>query len=231
MDAIANALLNTGLDNRWRAVQSLEDHDRVHIGRDLRIPTLAGGNDPRSWYARSRSRLAMGLLLTAPGIPMLFMGQEFLEEKQWNDNPDPASLLSWGSLEGGDKIRGDFLRFTRDLIALRHNQPGLRGEGCRLIHVHNDNRVLAFQHWVEGAGSDVVVVASLNESNWFHYQIGFPGGGQWQEVFNSDVYDNWVNPIVAGNGGAIQADGAPLHGLPNSASLTIPANGLVIFSR
>jgi 1,4-alpha-glucan branching enzyme len=231
MDAIAGALLNTGLDNRWRAVQSLEDHDRVHVGRDLRIPTLADGNNTRSWYARSRSRLAMGLLFTAPGIPMLFMGQEFLEDKPWNDNPDPANLISWSSLEAGDKFMGDFLRFTRDLIALRHNQPGLRGEGCSIIHVHNDNRVLAFQRWVEGVGSDVVIAASLNESNWFDYQIGFPVGGPWREVFNSDVYDNWVNPTVAGNGGAIQAGGPPLHGLPNSAAVTIPANGFVVFAR
>jgi 1,4-alpha-glucan branching enzyme len=45
------------------------------------------------------------------------------------------------------------------------------------------------------------------------------------------VYDNWVNPIAAGNGGGVSADGGPLHGLPNSASLVIPANGFVVFAR
>ena len=231
MVAIANAIQNTGLANRWRAVQSVEDHDRVHVGRDPRIPKLADGSNSRSWYARSRSRVATGLVLSSPGIPMLFMAQEFLEDKQWNDNPDPANLIWWGGLEGGDKAMADFLRFTRELIALRRNQPALRGEGCNIIHVHDDNRVLAFQRWVEGTGQDVIVVVSLNESTWYNYRIGFPGGGRWLEVFNSDVYDNWVNPIVAGNGGAIHADGPPLHGLPNSAELTIPANGLVIFAR
>lgn len=231
MVAIANAIQNTGLANRWRAVQSVEDHDRVHVGRDPRIPKLADDSNSRSWYARSRSRVAMGLVLSSPGIPMLFMGQEFLEDKQWNDNPDPANLIWWGGLEGGDKDMADFLRFTRELIALRRNQPALRGEDCNIIHVHDDNRVLAFQRWVEGAGQDVIVVVSLNESTWYKYQIGFPGGGRWLEVFNSDVYDNWVNPIFAGNGGAIHADGPPLHGLPNSAELTIPANGFVIFAR
>jgi len=230
-DAIANAIQDTNLENRWRAVQSVEDHDRVHVGRDPRIPKLADGADSRSWYARSRSRVAMGLVLTSPGIPMLFMGQEFLEDKQWNDNPDPASLIWWSGLEGGDKAMADFLRFTRELIALRRNQPGLRGEGCSIIHVHDDNRVLAFHRWVEGAGQDVVVVVTLNESTWYNYEIGFPRGRRWLEVFNSDVYDNWVNPIVAGNGGAIEANGPPLHGLSNSAGLTIPANGFVIFAQ
>jgi 1,4-alpha-glucan branching enzyme len=51
-------------------------------------------------------------------------------------------------------------------------------------------------------------------------------------VFNSDVYDNWVNPIVAGNGGSIVADGSrPMHGFAASATIVIPANGVVVFAR
>lgn len=236
MDAIAAAIQSSGLENAWRAVQSIEDHDRVHIGRDPRIPALADPSNARSWYARSRSRLAMGLLLTAPGIPMLFMGQEFLEDKQWNDNPDPANLIWWAGLESGDKTiadksMGDFLRFTQDLIHLRRRQPALRAEGCQVTHVHNDNRVLVFQRWVPGLGADVIVAATLAEKTWYGYSIGFPAGGPWLEAFNSDVYDNWVNPNVAGNGGRIEANGPPLHGLSHSAALTLPANGLVVFTR
>jgi 1,4-alpha-glucan branching enzyme len=231
MDAVAGAIQNQGLENRWRAVQMVEDHDEVYVGRAPRIAHLADGSNSRSWYARSRSRVAMGLVLTAPGIPMLFMGQEFLEDKQWSDTPSPSNLIYWAGLEGGDKNMADFLRFTRDLIALRRHQPALCGEGCQVTHVHNDNRVLAFQRWVEGAGRDVMVVLTLAESTWYNYQIGFPSGGHWFEVFNSDVYDNWVNPIVAGNGGGIEADGPPMHGLSNSAAITIPANGFVVFAR
>ena len=231
MDSIAAAIEGPGLENRWRAVKAVEDHDRVYVGRDPRIAKLADGSNSRSWYARSRSRAAMGLVLTSPGIPMLFMGQEFLEDKQWSDTPSPDHLLYWAGLEGGDKTMADFLRFTRELIALRRNQPALRGEGCQVTHVHNLNRVLVFQRWVEGQGGDVMVALSLAETNWYNYQIGFPGGGHWLEVFNSDVYDNWVNPTVAGNGGGVDASGPPLHGLPASATITIPANGFVIFAR
>ena len=49
-----------------------------------------------------------------------------------------------------------------------------------------------------------MVAASLNEATYWSYAIGFPGPGRWLEVFNSDVYDNWVNPIVAGNGGGVK---------------------------
>ena len=231
MDAIAGAIANSGLENRWRAVPCLENHDIVYRGRSPRIAKLSDGSNSRSWYARSRSRFGMGLLLTSPGIPLIFMGQEFLEDKQWSDTPDSEYEIWWQGLDSGDTAMSDFLRFARDLINLRRNQPSLRGEGCNIIHVHNQNRVLAFQRWVENIGQDVVVVATLSESTWYNYEIGFPGVGRWLEVFNSDVYDNWVNPMVAGNGGAVYADGPPLHGLPSSASLTIPANGMVVFAR
>src|SRR3984957_12288161 len=231
MDSLAGAIANSGLDNRWRAVPCLENHDIVYVGRSPRITKLSDGNNSRSWYARSRSRFAMGLLLTSPGIPLIFMGQEFLEDKQWSDTPNPSYEIWWQGLDSGDKAMSDFLRFTRELIGLRKRQPALRAEGFNLIHGHNQNRVLAFQRWVVGIGNDVVVVASLNESNWYNYQIGFPGGGRWAEVFNSDVYDNWVNPTTAGNGGGVVADGPPMHGLSNSASITIPANGFVVFAR
>jgi 1,4-alpha-glucan branching enzyme len=215
----------------WKSVEAVENHDEVLAGRSPRIPRLADGNNPRSWFARSRSRVATGLVLTGPGIPLLFMGQEFLEDKQWSDG-DPNLLIFWDGVDKGtDRSMVDFLRFTRDLVALRRHQPALRGEGINVYHVHNDNCVIAFQRWVEGVGRDLVVVASLNESTFHSYDLGFPGPGRWLEVFNSDVYDHWVNPLVAGNGGGVDASGGPMHGLPNSAGIVIPANGLLVFAR
>lgn len=55
------------------------------------------------------------------------------------------------------------------------------------MHVHDTNRVLAFQRWVEGEGHDVIVVVHLATFNRFGYRIGFPGGGEWLEIFNSDA--------------------------------------------
>jgi 1,4-alpha-glucan branching enzyme len=100
-----------------------------------------------------------------------------------------------------------------------------------VFHVHNDNRVLAFHRWLDGSGQDVVVALSLREDTSWSYQLGFPIPGDWLEVFNSDVYDNWVNPAVAGNGGRITADGPPLHGFETSANIVIPANGILVFAK
>jgi 1,4-alpha-glucan branching enzyme len=51
------------------------------------------------------------------------------------------------------------------------------------------------------------------------------------EVFNSDVYENWVNPAVSGNGGSIQANGPGMNGLGSSAFITVPANSILVFAR
>jgi 1,4-alpha-glucan branching enzyme len=219
----------------WRAVQHLENQDVVRIDngtdRQPRIASLSDPSNPRSWYARSRSRVASGLLLTAPGIPMLFMGQEFLEDKYWSDSPNffADSLIWWDGLES-DKAMQDHLRFVRELIQVRGRYGALCGDQINVFHVHSDNRVLAFHRWLDGVGGDVVVVASLREDTWWSYELGFPRSGLWLEAFNSDVYDGWVNPSTAGNGGRLQVNGLPQHGLPFSASVVIPANSIVIFA-
>jgi 1,4-alpha-glucan branching enzyme len=229
---VANALYPPGFDHGWRAVTCIENHDLVMAGRNPRVPTLADDADPHSWYGRSRTRAATAILLTAPGIPQLFMGQEFLEEKPWDTNPAGPNLIGWAGLQNGaDPAMTDYLRFTQDLIRLRQMAPALRADNVHPYYVSDDDRVLSYHRWVDNVGSDVIVVATFAEATWWHYALGFPFPGQWAEVFNSDVYDNWVNPLVAGNGGAIEATGGPLHGFSASASIVIPANGVVVFAR
>ncbi|OYP38035.1 alpha-amylase family glycosyl hydrolase [Rhodopirellula sp. MGV] len=220
----------------WRQVPHLENHDIVRVNnttdRDPRIAELAGGNDPRSWYARSRSRWAAGVLLTAPGIPMLFMGQEILEDKYWSDNPGYYRdyLIDWDGLEH-ERPMQDYLRCVRELCWLRRRHPALRKDGFAVHHRPDSNRVFAFHRWVEGVGRNAVVVANLNESSFHGYQIGFPLSGHWFESFNSDVFDNWVNPNTVGNGGHIDANAGPFDGLQASARLSIPANSVLVFTR
>ncbi len=233
MRGLADAMWPAGFHNHWSFVQGPENHDAVLRDRKPRIARLGDPGSPRSWFGRSRARVATGISLTAPGIPMLFMGQEFLEDKQWSDNfrDHPELLLFWDGLANGDRHMIDHLHFTRELIRLRWRYPALRGQGFRVVTTHDDNRLLAFHRWVPGEGRDVIVVVHLSTYNRFHYRIGFPGGGEWREVFNSDVYENWVNPRVIGNGGRAFADSHPMHGFNFSASLVLPANSLLIFAR
>lgn len=215
-------------EHAWQAYNCLENHDLVLDMDDHRAPRIARLADPdnsRSWYARSRSRVATALLMTAPGTPMLFMGQEFLEDKLWSDSPGRTDrLIWWDGASGDDRSMADFLRCTTDLIALRRARPALRSDALDIISVDEANRVVAFSR------EDVVVVLTLSESTLFDYRLGFPAPGRWREAFNTDYYDHFPNPWVAGNGGSVVASGPPMHGRAQSASLTVPANSVLVFT-
>jgi 1,4-alpha-glucan branching enzyme len=239
LDRVREALYTpNAFPSAWTAVNFIEDHDTVRwdyeagAPKDLRIPALADFNNRRSWFAASRSRVATTLLLTAPGIPMLFMGQEILEDKPWHDDvANWSRFLIWWDGLGSDQVVQDFRRFVRDLVWLRRGRPALRGEGIRVPQVHNVDRVLVVHRWVEGGGRDVVVVASLNESTLTNYSVDLPFPGRWYEVFNSDYYDHFPNAWVAGNGGHVQADERGRHLYPYAAHVRIPANGALVLAR
>ena len=239
LDRLRDALgTPPGFPAAWRVVQCLENHDVVlwdygeSRPRAPRVPRLADASNPRSWYARSRARVATTLLLTAPGIPMIFMGQEILEDKPWHDDIRFWSqfLVWWDGLESDPAMR-DFHRFMRDLIRLRRTWPALCAEGFAVPQVHERDRVIIMHRWVEGEGRDVVVVASLSENTHHEYPVDLPWPGFWHEVFNSDVYDNFPNPWVSGNGGGVLADATPGRSYPHSAKITIPANGAIVLAR
>ena len=219
-----------GYDTTWRLVQCLENHDITYFGHDgaARVATLADPADRRSWHARSRSRAAAALLFAAPGIPALFMGQEILEDKLWSDDEDnhPGQLIWWAGL-ATENVMSDYLRFMRDLIALRRAEPALSAEGVRVSRVNDFDRVIVIHRWVAdgGPGQDVIAVVSFDEQPKYGYSVGLPRAGRWAELFNSDVYDSFPNPSPLGNGGAVFANGPPLDDFAQSAALTIPPNG------
>jgi 1,4-alpha-glucan branching enzyme len=233
---VANALYPPyGFPDAWRVVQCIENQDIVYADRPPsdwkpRVAALADPADHRSWYARSRSRVATGLIFTAPGIPMFFMGEEILEDKDWSDNvgPDASKLIWWDGLTQ-DPNMADFLQFCQGLIRVRKDHPSFSGPDLRVFHNYG-NRVLAFHRWLDGSGDDVIVIANLNEFNLYNYSIGLPWPGAWKEAFNSDYFDRFPNPNVSGNGGGVAATGGARDGFGYSASMVLPANGLLILA-
>ncbi len=236
MSGVRNALWPAfGEDEFWRTVHYIENHDLHKAGhpeRQPRIAKLADSSNSHSWYGRSRSRVASGLLLTAPGIPMIFMGQEILEDKYWSDNPayHKHTLIWWDGLIYQEEMR-QHLRFMQALLALRRRLPALTGRYAIPFQVHNNDRILAMLRGTGDGADDVVVVASLNEDTLYDYTVGFPHEGTWYESLNGDAYEPDPDHTVRGNGDSINVNGPPTHSMATSASITIPPNGLLVFSR
>ena len=182
MAAIRAAILGRyGADALTRVVYT-ESHDEVANGK-ARMPSEIAQDDPAGWYARKRSTLGAALVMTTPGIPMLFQGQELLEDA-WFRDTDP---LDWTRKQ---TFPGIFAMY-RDLVRLRRNwgdrSRGLAGQGVNVFHVNEHDKLVAFHRWDRtGPGDDVVVVLNFSNRSWSDYRIGFPRGGAWQVVFNGD---------------------------------------------
>lgn len=202
-----------------------ESHDTVG-NSGTRLPSQIDPSDPGSWAARKRSILAAAVLLTAPGVPMLFAGQELLSVGRFADPPAP---LDWSRETGHARI----LEFYRDLIALRRNRAGttagLTGSDINVFHVNDATKVLAYRRSA-GGDSDVIVIANFANQNYTRYDIGLPAGGTWKVRLNSD--DKRYSTDFGGAPSTdVTATVADRDGLPFTGGVALGPYSLVILSR
>ena len=183
MHAVAQALTQLYNDNAFRRVIYTESHDEVANGKSrVAEEIMPGAAD--GYYAKKRTVLGAALVLTAPGIPMLFQGQEFLALDAFND----AEPLEWQ----GVAARPGLVQLYRDLIGLRRNlgghTRGLGGQHTRVFHVDDDAKLVAFarQFADGGPGDTTLVLANFAHQAHAAYPIGLPGPGTWRVRFNSD---------------------------------------------
>ena len=166
-------------------------------------------------------------MLTSPGIPMLFQGQEFLEDR-WFADTDP---LDWSRCERYEGI----VRLYRDLIRLRRNRDnntrGLTGKHVNVFHVNNADKVLAMHRWNQGGpGDDVIVVFNFSNRSFENYRVGLPHGGIWHLRANTDaqVYDVDFGGTPAFD---ITAEHHAYDGLSFSGEVSIPPYTALVFSQ
>jgi len=221
-DAV-NKSFNASMQQR---VIYTENHDEVANGR-TRVPEAIWPGNAGSYYSRKRSTLGAALVMTAPGIPMIFQGQEFLEDG-WFAAEDP---LDWTKATTYSKITAMY----RDLIALRKNAngntKGLTGYFTNVFHVNNGSKLIGFQRWQNGGpGDDVVVLSNFSNTSFPNYRIGLPRAGLWRVRFNSDStsYSSDFGNFAAYD---VTADNYGYDGLPYSGNFRIAPYSTVIFSQ
>ena len=226
MPKLGDAILHRYGASAFSRVIYTESHDEVANGK-ARVPEEIWPGNAASWFSRKRSTLGAALVLTAPGIPMIFQGQEMLED-EWFRDVDP---LDWTKL---DRFRG-IVQLYRDLIRLRRNwfdhTRGLRGQHANVYHVNDADKVVAFHRWENGgAGDDVVVLVNAANRGHDSYTIGFPRAGEWRVRFNSDWsgyspdFGDWPSFDTTAMSGE-------LHGMPATGSVGIGPYTAIILSQ
>jgi 1,4-alpha-glucan branching enzyme len=203
-----------------------ESHDEVANGR-ARVPEEIWPGKVDSWFSKKRSTLGGALVLTSPGIPLLFEGQELLEDR-WFQDKDP---IDWSRAEDEHGILGMY----RDMISLRRNLSGvtrgLCGQNIHLYHFDDAAKIIAFHRWdKQGPHDSVVVVVNMTNKTRDDYVIGFPRGGLWKTRFNSDSYNydpNFSNHSTPD----VQTVEDHCDGLACSGKVSIGPYTVVIFSQ
>src|SRR5262244_3483521 len=230
--AVKGALEKKMASDVFTRVVYTENHDQVgHPPGQNRLPTLIDINDPTSIFAKKRSTLAAAILLTSPGIPMIFQGQEMLETRDFGfRTPTPVDF----NRAVDPKFRG-IVQMYRDLIALRRNVAGktggLTGQNLNVFHLDDGNKTLAYHRWENGGGGDdVLVVANFSNVPLPNMNIGFPRGGQWHVRFNSgaNVYDS---SFINGDSFDTIANPGGKDGLNFNANVGVGPYSVVILSQ
>lgn len=179
-------MLSSALNRRGRMkrVIYVDNHDEAgKMNGQSRIATDIDPKDPGSDKVRKLSSMGAVLTLTAPGIPLLFMGNEFQESGTFHDNIP----LDWSKTI---KHAG-LLELHRDLIALRKNRdgfsPGLKGLEIKTLLADNERKLIVYGRWHEKNAADQVIVAINLSGEATDISIPFPSSGPWL----NRVYTEW----------------------------------------
>lgn len=226
MDSVVAAITNRYNSDSFQRIIYTESHDEVANGQARVAEEIADG-DVNNWYSKKRAALGVALVLTSPGIPMIFQGQPLLEDK-WFSDSDP---IDWSRLE---KFSG-FATLHRDIIHIRRNwfgvTKGLQGQNVGIIRQDNEKKVIVMHRWDEGGPKDsVVVVFNFSTETFSDYKVGFPRAGKWHLRFNSDNenYDADFSNLGVFD---IETMEGEMDGCGQFGSLQIPPYSALIFSQ
>jgi 1,4-alpha-glucan branching enzyme len=165
-----------------RVMNYLELHDEVWpaSGGQRFVKTVDPSAPHDDEWAKGRIKLGQGLVMTAPGIPALHQGSEWLESIDFGT--DFSSRIDWAKKD----VYPGFFRYFQDLIALRTQHRSLHADAfVQVYHVDESGNVIAFRR---GTGeSQLVVIANFANEARTDYRIGVPLTGNWEQLLNSQA--------------------------------------------
>ena len=145
-------------------------HDEVVHGKASLINKMPGDD----WQKFANLRAYYGFMWAHPGKKLLFMGQEFAQRREWNEDCSlDFHLLEFPPHKGIQLL-------VRDLNRLHQTQPALHArdcepEGFRWIVVDDrEQSVVAFVRYGDAKDPPVVMVANFTPVPRHGYRIGLP---------------------------------------------------------
>jgi 1,4-alpha-glucan branching enzyme len=198
-------------------------HDEVVHGKGSLIAKMAGDR----WQRFANLRAYYGFMWTQPGKKLLFMGNEFAQEREWNHDIG----LDWQLL--ADPLSQGVQRLVRDLNRLYRGTPALHQFDCEpdgfaWIDVANASEsVVSYLRRGRAARPIAVVVCNFTPIVREDYRVGVPLPGRYYERVNTDAVEYGGSGV--GNAGGVDAEVHPMHGRPYSIRLRLPPLAALIF--
>lgn len=176
-------------------------------------------------------RLTYGYMAAHPGKKLLFMGQEFGQEREWSEDRE----LDWGLLDPVDEEMSDNERlrqYVSVLNAFYLAHPAMylddsKESGFEWISTLDaDNSVISFVRKCKA--ETLLVVCNFTPVEHEKFRIGVPFAGKYKEIFNSDAVQyggtGFVNPRLK------QSKRTRWDGRPNSIECRLAPLSIQIFS-
>jgi 1,4-alpha-glucan branching enzyme len=216
------------LDLTFRTVYAFSEnftlpfsHDEVVHGKGSMLAKQPGDR----WQQFAGLRLLYGYQWAQPGKKLLFMGDEFGANDEWNHEEE----LDW-KLLASDEHQGvqqwvsdlnDVLASTPALFELDNDASGFRW----IVGDDAANSVYAFLR-LSRDGSAALFIANFTPIVRNDYRVGVPQSGVWREVLNSDDLAYGGSGVL---NGSIATDEVSTHGYDQSIAVTVPPLAAVFF--
>ena len=196
-------------------------HDEVVHGKGSLINKMPGSYEEKF----AGVRLFLAYMMAHPGKKLLFMGGEFGQFKEW----DYESGLDWLLLDY--ESHRMLQHYTKTLNHFYLETPALwendfSWDGFSWI-AHDDysQSVIVFRR-IDQKGKELLVVCNFTPVQRTGYRIGAPVLGSYTEVFNTDQLEFGGSGVL---NGTLDSEPVPMHGFPQSLSLTLPPLSVLYF--
>jgi 1,4-alpha-glucan branching enzyme len=197
-------------------------HDEVVHGKGSLLSKMPGDR----WQQLANVRAYLSFMWSHPGKQLLFMGSEFGQLSEWNQEAG----LEWWILEQPQhqqlqKLVADLNRLYNDNAAmweLDHDRGGFQW----IDGGNSGQNVLTYLRY-DRKGNPIACVINFSGVPHHDFKLGLPKGGVWAEILNTDsgVYGG----SGVGNFGSVIADGEGTHGQNHSATIQVPPLAAVWF--
>ncbi|MGI8733868.1 MAG: 1,4-alpha-glucan branching protein GlgB [Pyrinomonadaceae bacterium] len=191
-------------------------HDEVVHMKGALLNKMPG--DEQQKFATLRALYAY--MWAHPGKKLLFMGGEFGQWREWNEEES----LDWHLLE--NPLHKGVQTLIRDLNRIYKKDNALweaDGEPAGFQWVDADNaqeNIVSFIRRSPSTGKELVCVCNFSPVPRPQHQLGLPRAGKYKLLVNTNA------EVYGGSGGemlkSIQAEDKPIHNQSYSAVVTLP---------